>query len=102
LRRAQLGAKFRRQYSVDVYVLDFYASRLKLAIEVDGDSHYTADAIAYDRKRTAYLNRFGIDVLRFTNLEITENLDGVLESIRGAVNQRKDTSPLAPSFERRG
>lgn len=45
LRAGQLGAKFRRQYSVDAYVLDFYAPRSKLAVEVDGDSHFTADAL---------------------------------------------------------
>ena len=70
LRGKQLGMTFRRQYSVDAYVLDFSAPRSKLAIEVDGDSHFTAEAMAYDRERTADLQRFGIEVLRFTNLQI--------------------------------
>src|SRR5262249_45029120 len=68
LRGNQLGIKFRRQYSVDAYVLDFYAPHAKLAIEVDGDSHFTGTAPQYDHERTNYLNSFGIDVLRFTNL----------------------------------
>jgi very-short-patch-repair endonuclease len=96
LKGRRLGAKFRRQYSVDAYVLDFYAPRARVAIEVDGDSHYTAAAIAYDRERTAHLNRFGIDVLRFTNLEIGKHLDQVLESIRDAVHRRSATSPSPP------
>jgi very-short-patch-repair endonuclease len=89
----QLGAKFRRQYSVDAYVLDFYAPRSKLAIEVDGDSHFTADAVQYDEERTAYIKQFGIEVLRFTNLEIFENIEGVLDNIEAAVKRRRDTSP---------
>jgi len=93
LKSKQVGAKFRRQYSVDAYVLDFFAPRSKLAIEVDGDSHFTADAMQYDSGRTAYFEQFGIEVLRFTNLEIFENIEGVLEVIQAAVKRRKATSP---------
>jgi very-short-patch-repair endonuclease len=98
LRAQQIGAKFRRQYSVDAYVLDFYAPRVKLAIEVDGDSHFTSEAIEHDRERTTCLNRFGIEVLRFTNLEILENIEGVLARIDEAI---KTTSP-GPSLVWRG
>jgi very-short-patch-repair endonuclease len=89
----QLGAKFRRQYSVDAYVLDFYAPQSKLAIEVDGDSHFTADAMQYDEERTAYIKQFGIEILRFTNLDILENIKGVLDTIEVAVKRRRTTSP---------
>jgi very-short-patch-repair endonuclease len=92
-RAKQLGTKFRRQYSVDAYVLDFYAPQSKLAIEVDGDSHFTAEAMQYDEKRTAYMKQFGIEVLRFTNLEIFENIEGVLDTIERAVKRRRTTSP---------
>lgn len=87
LRGKQIGTKFRRQYSVDAYVLDFYAPRAKLAIEVDGDSHFTGAAIQYDHERTTHLNRFGIEVLRFTNLDIVENIEGVLTTIEAAVKR---------------
>jgi very-short-patch-repair endonuclease len=93
LRGKQLAMTFRRQYSVDAYILDFCASRSKLAIEVDGDSHFTADAMAYDQARTTDLQRFGIEVLRFTNLEIRENLDGVLARIDEVLQRRKATFP---------
>ncbi len=96
LRGKQLGTKFRRQYSVDAYVLDFYAPRAKLAVEVDGDSHFTAGAIRYDRERTTHLNRFGIEVLRFTNLDVVDNIEGVLSTIEAAVKRRSSTSPLPP------
>jgi very-short-patch-repair endonuclease len=89
----QLGAKFRRQYSVDDYVLDFYAPRVKLAVEVDGDSHFGKAGMAHDRERTAHLQSFGIEVLRFTNLEIRENLDGVLARIDEVLQRRRGTSP---------
>ncbi|HEY2987092.1 MAG TPA: endonuclease domain-containing protein [Candidatus Binatia bacterium] len=91
LKAKQLGAKFRRQFSVDGYVLDFYAPRSKIAIEVDGDSHFTADAMHYDKERTAYMKEFGIEILRFTNLEIIENIEGVLLTIEAVVKRR--TSP---------
>ncbi len=98
LRGQQLGTKFRRQYSVDAYVLDFYAPRSKLAIEVDGDSHFTAAAIRYDHERTNYLKGFGIEVVRFTNLDIAENIEGVLSIIAAAVKRRTSTSPLPPPW----
>ena len=96
LRGKQLGVKFRRQYSVDVYVVDFYAPRAKLAVEVDGGSHFRTAAAVYDEERTSHLNRFGIEVLRFTNLEVFENLEGVLHTIEDALKHRAATSPWPP------
>ena len=93
LRGKQIGTKFRRQYSVDAYVLDFYAPRAKIAIEIDGDSHFTREAMEFDQNRTTYLNRFGIEVLRFTNLDIFENVDGVLDAIEEAIKRKTTTSP---------
>jgi very-short-patch-repair endonuclease len=93
LRSKQLNAKFRRQYSVDAYVLDFYAPRAKLAIEIDGDSHFTSEAMEYDQARTTHLKRFGIEVLRFTNLEIFENIEAVLAAIDAAVKRKLTTAP---------
>ena len=94
----QFGTKFRRQYSVDAYVLDFYAPRVKLAIEVDGDSHFTASGREYDHLRTTYLRAFGIEVLRFTNMDILQNIEGVLTTIEAAVKRRTATSPLPPPW----
>jgi very-short-patch-repair endonuclease len=88
LRGQQLGVKFRRQYSVDVYVLDFYAPGAKLAIEVDGASHFTPAGEDHDRARTEHLSRFGIKVVRVTNVDVLENLDGVVEAIMQALRRR--------------
>ena len=88
LRAKQMcGHKFRRQYSVGVYSLDFYCPSLKLAIEIDGDTHFQAGARKYELTRQEFIERFGIRFLRFTNLQVCENLEGVLESIRKTVKQ---------------
>jgi very-short-patch-repair endonuclease len=79
--RQMLGFKFRRQYSVDHYVIDFYCPRLKLAIEVDGDSHFQDAAEDYDAQRQQYIEALGIRFLRFTNREVYERLNDVLEVI---------------------
>jgi very-short-patch-repair endonuclease len=75
------GERFLRQYGIEIYVLDFYCPRLKLAIEVDGDSHVGADAMKRDRERQDYIESFGIRFLRFTNSDVCDNLDGVCQKI---------------------
>src|SRR5262249_20881899 len=96
LRGKQLGVKFRRQYSIDGFVVDFYAPSCKLAVEVDGDSHFTGNSPAYDRKRTSCLARFGIEVIRFTNTEVIAQLSARVEEIVQAT-QRGRVPPQAPS-----
>jgi len=79
LRRGQLGHKFKRQYSVGPYVLDFYCPIKKLAIEIDGSQHL--ENKEYDQERTDYLSVLEIKVLRFWNNEISTNISGVVEKI---------------------
>jgi very-short-patch-repair endonuclease len=80
--KKMMGYKFRRQYSIGSYVVDFYCPELKLAIEVDGTTHVTADEIEYDRNREKEIGNLNIEFLRFTNEEVYENLENVLEKIR--------------------
>ncbi len=80
-RRQIKGKKFRRQFSVGGYVLDFYCPECKLAIELDGASHDSEIKQEYDEERTKFLNAAGIKVIRFRNIEILKNLDGVLKEI---------------------
>jgi very-short-patch-repair endonuclease len=82
--------KFRRQYSVGKFVVDFYCPKLKLAIEVDGDSHYIEDAKIRDKQRQSTIESFGISFLRFTNREITENADGVVVKIIQHIDKLHD------------
>jgi len=84
-KRQVLGFKFRRQFSVGAYILDFYCPDAKLAVEIDGDSHLRENAPEYDGNRQASIEQLGIHFLRFTNQEIHKNLFEVLETIRGAV-----------------
>jgi very-short-patch-repair endonuclease len=72
------GHKFKRQYSVNNFVLDFYCPQQKVAIEIDGDSHFTEGAEEYDRERQQIIESYGITFLRFTNAEVMENIDGVV------------------------
>ncbi len=58
-----------RQYAVDNYVIDFFCSKLKLAIEVDGDVHNLQDQKEYDKNRQEYLKNFGINFIRIKNEE---------------------------------
>jgi very-short-patch-repair endonuclease len=75
------GWKFRRQYSVGPYIVDFYCVESKLAIEIDGESHFVEGAEEYDRRRQVFIESIGIRFLRITNTDVYENLDGVLETI---------------------
>lgn len=76
------GYKFRRQFSIDGYVVDFYCPELRIAIEVDGPTHFINDEVKkYDRQRQKYIENFGIRFLRVTNADIYHNLNGVIEEI---------------------
>lgn len=83
------GLKFRRQYGIDSYVVDFYCPELKLAIEIDGAVHSYNSQISFDKQRQKDIESLGIKFLRFTNQDITKNINGVLNSIIV-------TSPLSP------
>mgnify|MGYP000869427445 FL=1 len=72
LRGKQLGVRFYRQYSVGPYILDFYCSEKRLAIELDGRHHATDKE--YDVQRDDYLNLNDIKVLRFWNTEVSGNI----------------------------
>ena len=92
------GVKFFRQYSVGCYIVDFYSPSLKLAIELDGGQHTMEENQVYDAQRTAYLEGMGIDVLRFWNNEVLQNLDGVVEKVLDKVEEKRcavgeDNSP---------
>ena len=76
------GYKFFRQYGIGFYIADFYCPRLKLVIEVDGGQHYSDEGVAYDGQREGFLRGEGIRVVRFSNLDVLKNMEGVFESIQ--------------------
>jgi very-short-patch-repair endonuclease len=86
-KRAMNGARFRRQHPIGPYIADFTCPAAKLVIEVDGATHSTLEELAYDARRTRYLEAQGWTVIRVNNIDIYENMDGVWRSI---------TAQLAP------
>jgi very-short-patch-repair endonuclease len=93
LRNKRLGGyKFHRQYSVDQYILDFYCPKTKLGIEVDGPSHFLDFGIKKDDQRTVHMETYGIQVVRFTNNNIYENMDEVLNHILNRLTQLDNSS----------
>ncbi len=80
-----LGYKFKRQYSVDQYVLDFYCSEIRLAIELDGASHNSPEQKEYDNKRQSKLEAFGIKFVRISDDELFGNPNKAFEKIEKAI-----------------
>ncbi len=81
------GYKFRRQFGVDIYSIDFYCPKLKLAIEVDGATHFSDEDIEKDKIRQRKIEEFGIKFLRFTNLDIYDSLSGVIDIIKEKIKE---------------
>jgi very-short-patch-repair endonuclease len=76
-----LPQKFSRQKPLGRYVADFYCSRHRLVIEVDGESHFSERAERYDLVRTAELESRGLRVIRFTNAEVMQDFGAVCEAV---------------------
>jgi very-short-patch-repair endonuclease len=85
--------RFRRQEIIGNFIADFYCNKAKLVIELDGSQHYEEDKIKYDRQRTKYLNTLGIEVLRFTNLDISKKFRNVCNYIDIVVKSRIEVTP---------
>jgi very-short-patch-repair endonuclease len=81
LKTKPMGFKFRRQHPLSGYVLDFYCHKLRFSIEIDGGYHLSHEQILKDKERTKYLNGVGLSELRFTNIQVMEEFDIVIQSI---------------------
>lgn len=79
------GVKFKRQFSIENFVIDFYAPIIKLAIEADGEIHDLAEQKEYDKFREECISEIGIGFLRLKNSDIKDRLDEVLEKISSRV-----------------
>ena len=73
--------KFRRQYPIGKYIVDFICNENKIIIEIDGGQHNEVKNIAYDKERTKYLESKGYKVIRFWNNDIDNNIEGVYQEI---------------------
>jgi very-short-patch-repair endonuclease len=86
VRKRQINnVKVRIQFSIDNYIIDFFSPELMLAIEVDGDTHFEESDVKKDVMRQRHLEKFGITFLRFTNNDIFDSPDAVIERIRDTV-----------------
>jgi very-short-patch-repair endonuclease len=96
LRGRQLyGLKFRRQYPVGPYILDFYCHEYKLCDELDGGQHYESAGIQHDAQCQAFLTSHGIYTLRFSNSDVLQAIEAVLLQIAEAIK------PLTPTLSQR-
>ena len=80
--------QFRRQFIIGNYIVDFYCHGAKLVVELDGSQHYEPAEQLKDSQRTKYLNEQGIEVLRFTNLQVLREFDAVCAHIHSTVQYR--------------
>ena len=92
--RQMAGTKFRRQFSIGRYILDFYSPKYRVGIEADGGGHYEDRENQRDKLRTKELSILGIEILRFNNLEILNNIAGVCEVIEQTIEDKKGNPPL--------
>jgi very-short-patch-repair endonuclease len=92
-----MGCKFYRQYGIGEYIADFYCPQHKLVIEIDGSHHYSDDGREYDMSREKYMSSLAIKTIRFSNLDVLQNIEGVLAEIAKELEL-----PLTPSLPKRG
>ncbi|MBI2345934.1 MAG: DUF559 domain-containing protein [Deltaproteobacteria bacterium] len=89
LRKKQiLDVPFYRQKPIGQYIVDFYAPKTALVVEVDGSQHFGEGQIKKDKQRDEYLRDQGLTVLRFDNLQVLQEIDGVMEAIFQVVTER--------------
>ena len=88
--------KFRRQHGIGPYIVDFYCAATQLVIEIDGDVHAEEQQIKKDKQRQQYLQDLGLRIVRYTNNNALNNLNGVLEDLQQYL------PPPSPSLQRRG
>ena len=94
LKRKQLyGYDFHRQKPIDNYILDFYCYELKLGIEVDGYSHQFLEVYQKDTIKEKRMNSLGIEVLRFSDWQVLNDMENVLRAIENYINEFEKHTP---------
>jgi very-short-patch-repair endonuclease len=96
------GLGFRRQVPVKNYIADFICFSVKLIVELDGESHDFEERQKADQRRDAFFTSEGFHVLRFTNDQVTSNLEGVVEVIRQTASSCANGLPLSPALPHKG
>jgi cyclase len=96
--RNQLGVRIRRQHPIWKFIVDFYCHELKFVIEIDGGIHLRSENKEYDISRDIILKEFQIEILRFTNDEVHNEPDVVIEKIRKTIETLKKTLMQKPNL----
>ena len=91
-RNQMIGLQFRRQHPINMFIADFYCSKIKLVIEVDGSIHDLPENEAYDLGRSEILNDFGITLIRFPNEQIINNIENTINKIEESVRELLSTT----------
>ncbi len=92
LYKNQLGVRIKRQHPIWKFIADFYCHEVKLIIEIDGGIHLRPENKQYDISREIILKEFQIEILRFTNEEVTVHIDKVIERIKSTIETLKQNS----------
>jgi very-short-patch-repair endonuclease len=85
----KLGVRIRRQHPIYKYIADYYCHELKLVIEIDGEIHLSKENKESDISRDITLNEFGIQIIRFTNDQVINNLDQIIDEIKTKIEELK-------------
>lgn len=91
--KQMLGYDFDRQRPIDQYIVDFYCKDLMLAIEIDGETHNIKGADIKDSQRQQRLEGLGVRFLRFTDWDVKQNMEGVLQTIERWILENTRTHP---------
>ena len=103
LRKKQLrSVQFYRQKPIGTYIVDFYAPKAKLVLEMDGPQHLDLEHRQNNTERDAYLTSEGLQVLRFSNMQVLQELDAAVDVILRALIDRVDANPPIPPFSKGG
>ena len=94
--KKMVGLRFRPQHPIDIFIADFYCHPIKLVIEIDGGIHQTIEQKEYDIERTAELNNWGIEVVRYTNNCVENNIEQVIKEIEQICIKRQSEISQSP------
>ena len=90
----KLDIPINRQKVIDNYIVDFYCSKARLVIEIDGDTHFSDEEIEYDMSRTKELESLGLNVIRYSNDDIMTNFNNCCEDILGIIENYSNIDRL--------
>jgi len=87
LKGNRIGYQFMRQKPIGQYIVDFYCAKLRLAIEVDGETHQFRKSRSRDIKKDKFLNKLGIKVCRIDDQDVKDNVDNVIRNLKVSINK---------------